>query len=175
MEPSLPYSRNTIITELWKNKSVRSWIKTKAPKGMEDDFKQEVFLVFCSLSDERLFELHEKGNLIGYAISTIKNIGNDLRIFNKHYFEKDTEEYVRHLERQEIDFDFTPASAAEKYLEDKSNGSEVDKHDQLIFKKYIELRSCQDVADFFRIPKYHAINTVKKIKKELQDVIKSAN
>ena len=142
---------------------------------MEDDFKQEVFLIFCSLSDERLYELHKNGNLIGYAIQTIRNIGNDLRIFKKNYFDKDTEDYVRHLERQELDFDFGPASAAKKFLEDKSNGSEVDKHDQLIFKKYIELRSCQDVADYFNIPKYHAINTVKKIKKELQDVIKSAN
>jgi uncharacterized protein with HEPN domain len=41
-------------------------------------------------------------------------------------------------------------------------------HEAILFNKYVELRSCQKVADYFMIPRKHVMNVINKTKKELK-------
>jgi hypothetical protein len=44
-------------------------------------------------------------------------------------------------------------------------------HESIIFKKYVELKSCTKVAEYFKIPKSHVFMVVKKTKQELKKAI----
>ena len=86
MQPSLLCLRNTIITELLKNQVVIATIIKYAPKGLIDDFQQEVYIALLEIPTEKIIELNEKKYLTGYFINLIKNIGLDRRVFTKYYF-----------------------------------------------------------------------------------------
>jgi uncharacterized protein with HEPN domain len=47
----------------------------------------------------------------------------------------------------------------------------MDAHESIIFQKYVELRSCVDVAKYFDIPKDHVFAVVKKMRNELKRAI----
>jgi uncharacterized protein with HEPN domain len=47
----------------------------------------------------------------------------------------------------------------------------MEAHESIIFNKYVELRSCVDVAKYFDIPKDHVFAVVKKMKHELKKAI----
>ena len=51
----------------------------------------------------------------------------------------------------------------EKYVHD-----ELQAHESILFNKYVELRSCKKVADYFNIPEKHVKDVIKKTKKELK-------
>jgi uncharacterized protein with HEPN domain len=60
---------------------------------------------------------------------------------------------------------------AERHLENKMQGNIMEAHESIIFKKYVELRSCVDVAKYFEIPKDHVFAVVKKMRNELKRAI----
>jgi len=150
-------------------------IKINAPKGLIEDFEQEVTMVLLELPEEKIIDLHEKNFLSGYFIQVIKNIGIDQRIFNKFYFEKDTSGYARHLSNQQKrGIESTTVQQVYKSFEEKQSGDKNDKHDYIVMTKYIELGSYSKVAKFFRVPKYHIKDTISRLKKELKKEVKDA-
>ena len=67
-----------------------------------------------------------------------------------------------------------PASVAvkaQKVLDKKMEIDANNAHESIIFKKYVELRNCQKVADYFKIPRLHVLQVVKKTKTELKHAI----
>jgi uncharacterized protein with HEPN domain len=62
-------------------------------------------------------------------------------------------------------------STQESILQSKLKGTPKDAHESIIFNKYVELRSCVDVAKYFEIPKDHVFAVVKKMKHELKKAI----
>ncbi len=68
-------------------------IHSFAPKGLAEDFEQEVYLLLLEMPADRIVELERSGFLIGYFIKLIKNVGADRRVFNKNYFDKDVTDY----------------------------------------------------------------------------------
>ena len=65
------------------------------------------------------------------------------------------------------------ANHANNKLDEKLRLSANDAHESIIFKKYVEMKSCKKVADYFNIPKKHVFLVVKKTKEELKETIKS--
>ena len=61
------------------------------------------------------------------------------------------------------------ANHANNKLDEKLRLSANDAHESIIFKKYVELKSCKKVADYFNIPKKHVFLVVKKTKEELSE------
>lgn len=174
MQPSLLCLRNTIITELLKNQVVMATIIKYAPKGLVDDFQQEVYIALLEIPAEKIIELNEKKYLTGYFINLIKNIGLDRRVFTKYYFEKDVTDYVRHLDAlSKKDFDLSLVSKVLSRFNKKINGSKFEKHDYLVMKKYIELKSCSKVADYFSVPKYYIEQNIRRIQSELKKEVKN--
>jgi hypothetical protein len=174
MPQSLPCLRNTIITGLLKNQVVKAMIHSFAPKGLSEDFEQEVYLLLLEMPADRIVELERSGFLIGYFIKLIKNVGADRRIFNKNYFDKDVTDYLRHCENMtKKGVDGTRLSVFYNSFESWKQGSKNEKHDYLIMTKYIELKSCRKVADYFNVPLYHVQLTIDRIKKELKKDFKN--
>jgi hypothetical protein len=60
---------------------------------------------------------------------------------------------------------------AQRHLENKLQSNSMEAHESIIFKKYVELRSCVDVAKYFEIPKDHVFAVVKKMRNELKRAI----
>ena len=50
---------------------------------------------------------------------------------------------------------------------------EMEAHEAILFNKYVEMRSCQQVADYYSIPLKHVKDVIRKTKQELKQLCTS--
>ena len=60
---------------------------------------------------------------------------------------------------------------AKQILNDKIDKGPNDAHESIIFNKYVELKSSDKVAEYFKIPKCHVYKVIKKTKNELKKAL----
>ena len=143
------------------------------PIELQDDLKQEVALVLLSYDCKKISKLYKKNELLKYTLQIVWNLGvlskgSFYKVYKKNQVDKAVE-YLRSQLGNEIP---VKASAiAKKVLKEKLDKNPNDAHESIIFNKYVELRSCKKVADYFMIPHLHVFNVVKKTKEELKQAI----
>jgi uncharacterized protein with HEPN domain len=164
---------NEIIEHLYNNDKINDLIKKIHPIELQQDLKQELAIILLEYDCEKLIKISKEGNIIGFAMQVIWTMGtSNTSPFYYKYRKSNIEkaiEYIRLQNGKEM-----PNSAiitAERYLENKLQSNSMDAHESIIFKKYVELRSCVDVAKYFEIPKDHVFAVVKKMKHELKKAI----
>jgi predicted transcriptional regulator len=90
--------------------------------------------------------------------------------FYKKFRKKDYEKAIEYLNSQlklpELNINF--AKIATKRLNDKYEEDELQAHEAILFTKYVELRSCKKVADYYTIPEKHVKDIIRKTKLELK-------
>lgn len=176
MEQSSGCSKNLIITELFNNSRVNYLIKIKAPKGLHEDFKQELFLFLAEMEESKLIEIHNGGGLIWYVCRVILNMASSTGQFRYKYREPDFDWYIRQLSSECLK-SIEPSVGkllTDKYCEERANDFEG-LHEVLIFRQYVELRSCEAVAKLFNIPKYHVDKVIQKVRADLKKLIRNAH
>jgi hypothetical protein len=85
-------NRSEIITELYESADINQAIGKMQPYELQDDLRQEVFLVLCEMDEERLLKMYEDGYLKYFVVRTIVNMAksdrsNFARTFRKVYEE----------------------------------------------------------------------------------------
>lgn len=165
---------NDIIAGIYNHPSIDKLIKKIKPIELQDDLKQEMAIVLLSYDCDRLKEIKKKGNLLGMALMIVYKMGN----FNKsnfyHKFKKNDSKKLNeynYLQENGTEISLDAVYLAEKLLKDKMLQDANSAHESMIFNKYIELRSCIKVAEYFGIPHLHVFNVVKKMKLELKKAI----
>lgn len=66
-------SRHAIISELYQSKNFCDCINKFDQAHLREDLKQEVALIICAWPDDRVIELHRKGELNFYVVRVILN------------------------------------------------------------------------------------------------------
>lgn len=178
-------SKNTIITNLWNSRRINSLIKLKAPKGLEDDFKSEIFAILCEMPEDKLCELNDGG--VWYTCRLILNMATKTGQFHYKYREKDLSGYQRQIESDELesfDIEYTKKVLSEIYpkpgesgLDElhryKAEGREFEFSKIVLFREYIELRSCEAVAILHDVPKHYVQSVIRDLKERYRNVLRN--
>ena len=71
--------RDFIITSMYNSPDINEAIGKMQPYELQDDLRQEVFLVLCEMNEAKLFEMFEQGYLKYFIVRTILNMAKSDR------------------------------------------------------------------------------------------------
>jgi hypothetical protein len=164
---------NQYIEAIYTSTRFNDNIKKIEPVELQDDLKQEVAIALLNMGCDVIERMHNEGRLLNYSIGIIWMMGTKQKgMFYKLYKKKDFEKaYEWMMSQTGTDVPIESVKVAKKVLNKKLTIDPNQAHESIIFTKYVELRSCQKVADFFGIPQLHVFQVVKKMKKELKKAI----
>lgn len=66
-------NRNQIIEELYKSKNFNDCLNKMEPAHLRDDLRQEIAVIICQWSDDKVVNLHTEGALEYYVVRVIIN------------------------------------------------------------------------------------------------------
>lgn len=79
-------NRQGIITELYNSADINNAIGKMQPFELQDDLRQEVFMVLCEMEEARLFQMYSEGYLKYFIVRTILNMAkSDRSNFHKKF------------------------------------------------------------------------------------------
>lgn len=164
---------NEYIEQIYLNPKVNTLISKIKPIELQDDLRQEMAMVLLNYDCEKLIQISKEGKLVPFVISIIWKMGtmqkgNFYKVYKKNDYDKAIE-YLQSFTGKEIPM--SSAKIASNILEKKLNLNANDAHESMIFTKYVEMRSCSKVANYFGIPHLHVSIVVRKTKKELKTII----
>jgi hypothetical protein len=163
---------NKYIETIYLDPQVNQLIKSVRPEQLQDDLRQEMALALLSINCEKITEIWASNGLIGFSIKIITNMAfSSTSQFYKKFRKSDLDKALAYLRSQQKLPELNPifANFASKRLEQKHQEDELQAHEAILFKKYVELRSCKKVSDYFQIPEKHVKDVVRKTRQELKD------
>lgn len=85
-------TRNQIIEELYKSKNFNDCLNKMEPAHLRDDLRQEIALIVCQWTDDKVVSLHTEGALEYYVVRVIINqiqssSSEFFRKYRKQFFE----------------------------------------------------------------------------------------
>jgi len=169
---------NKYIEDVYRSPQINQLIKSVRPESLQDDLRQEMALALLSIDCEKITEIWASNGLIGFSIKIITNMAfSSTSPFYKKFRKSDYDKALNYLRSQvklpELNLNF--ANIATKRLEDKYKEDELQAHEAILFSKYVELRSCKKVADFYSIPEKHVKDIIRKTKAELKNLCLNQN
>ena len=161
------------IEEIYLHPAFNKLLSKIEPIELQDDLKQEVALVLLNYDCRKISKLYKKNELLKYTLQIVWNQGVLSKgSFYKTYKKKDIDKAIEYLRSQlGNEIPQKASKIAKEVLNAKLDKNPNDAHESIIFNKYVELRSCQKVADYFMIPHVHVFKVVKKTKEELKQAI----
>lgn len=161
------------IREVYLSPQIDALIKSVRPEHLQDDLRQEMALALLSIDCDKISEIWASNGLTGFAIKIITNMAfSSTSPFYKKFRKKEYENAIQYLRSLVIlpELDIKLAHIADNRLKEKYQEDELQAHESILFTKYVELRSCKKVADFYNIPEKHVKDVIKKTKKELKQL-----
>lgn len=165
---------NEYIEKIYRHPKVDELISKIKPVELQDDLRQEMAMVLLNYDCNKLISISNEGNLLPFVLriiwkmGTLQN-GKFYKQFKRNEFEKAIE-YTR-LQQTGKSIPLNYANEAKKVLDHKLTLNANDAHESIIFTKYVELKSCNKVAEYFGIPHLHVSIVVRKTKKELKSIL----
>jgi hypothetical protein len=109
--------RDFIIQEMYLSRDINDAIGKMNPNDLQDDLRQEVFLVLCEMDESKLFEMYDGGYLKYFIVRTILNMAkSDRSNFYKRFRQVYAEIPVTYEIKKE-EYDETLMNKLEKGLE----------------------------------------------------------
>jgi hypothetical protein len=136
------------------------------PYELQEDLKQEVFLVLCEMNEERLFQMYNDGYLKYFIVRTILNMAKS-----------DRSNFARTFRRvYEPIEDIGSTEPYDESLTTKLYASMEILHwyEEQIFKLYAESGNLLQVSRDTKIPYRSLLKTVKKVKTLLKYKIRNS-
>jgi len=166
-------NRNQIIEFIYNHPDINRLISNVDPDHLRDDLRQEMALALLSIPNDKISEIWASNGLVGFAIKIITNMAFSstspfYKNFRKNDYKKALEYYRSQQKLPELNINF--ANIATKRLATKYQEDELQAHEAILFTKYVELRSCKKVADFYTIPEKHVKDIIRKTKLELKNL-----
>jgi hypothetical protein len=162
------------IEQIYKNPKVITLVRSIKPVELQDDLLQELAIVLLEYDCDKLIQINKDGKLINFAMSIVWKMGTlQNGYFYKTYKKSHIKQAVEYFESQqgeEIPTDYI--EQANNILNNKLATNPNEAHESILFTKYVELQSCQKVADYFGIPRLHVFQVVNNVKKELKKKIR---
>jgi hypothetical protein len=163
------------IAEIYQSKEVNDLIGKVEPKGLQDDLRQELAITLLGYDCDKISEIWANGKLLRLACAIIANMAFSSK--SQFYTKYRKSNYKKAIEYLYLSTQgVTPSTeAAKQILNRKSNGTETDHHEFLIFSTFIEMRSIPKVAQYYGVPVKHIRDIINKLRNELKSAIRSCN
>ena len=165
---------NEIIERIYLHPKINKLISSIKPYHLQDELKQELALVLLEYDCERLLQMQRDEKIVSFAMRVVWKMGTlpngkFYKIFRKN---QTIDIDGNDIQNEEYEFPYDEIQTIQNILDMKFNLNANESHEAMIFTKYIELQSCQKVAEFFNIPRLHAFQVIKKVKKEMKKQFK---
>lgn len=160
---------NELIENIYTHPKITELLSKIKPVDLQDDLRQELALTLLNYDCDKLLKIDKEGNIINYALKTLWNIGTYSEgEFNRKFKKLDLKinDYLRSQQWNGISLN--KATKAKEILNNKLETDANNAHEAILFNKYVELRSYQKVADYFKIPRIHVMRVINATKKELK-------
>jgi len=165
-----------IVEHAYNDPKINEVISKINPTDLQADLKQEFALILLEYNCEDLIRIKTRENFTGFALRIIYNLAySSTSPFYYKYKKSAIDKAREYLRLTMIKNDLGSADTAQRVLDKKLLSSAKDAHESIIFQKYVELRNCVKVAEFFGIPQKHVFNVVKETKKQLKNEINKVN
>lgn len=158
-------NRSEIIEQLYLSKDINEAIGKMQPYELQDDLRQEVFLVLCEMDEDRLLKMYSDGYLKYFVVRTIVNMAKSDRSNFARTFRKVYEEVG----------DLGSVEPYDESLTEKLNYSLKVLHwyEKEIFRLYSECGNLLQVSRDTKIPYRSLLKTIKKVKTLLKYKIRN--
>lgn len=158
--------RTKIIIQYYNDPDINAAIRKMKPEHLQDDLKAEIFVVICEMTDERLFDIHERGFLKFFIVRTMLNMIKSDRstFFNK--FRLMCNEINETNETNDVQDDEIVVGDVMANLH---------WYEREIFKIYVENRNIMKIARETGIPYRSLIKTITKVREILKKQIRNGN
>lgn len=157
--------KNAIITELYLSKDINDAIGKMQPYELQDDLRQEVFLVLCEMDEERLMQMFNDGYLKYFIVRTILNMAKSDRSNFSKTFRKVYEEVGDNMHDETYDESLTQKLYKSMEV--------LHWYEREIFKLFSESGNLLQVSRDTKIPYRSLLKTIKKVKTLLKYKIRN--
>jgi hypothetical protein len=162
-------NKEQIITQMYLDKDISQAISKMQPVELQDDLRQEIFLVLCEMNDERLCGMWTSGYLKYFIVRTMLNMAKSDRSTFFNMFRKSFTEYCDNYEKADI------ISGVDEEMDGKLKKSmgELHWYEKNVFEQYAENgRNILKLSRDTKIPYRSLFKTVTKVKKKLSKAVR---
>jgi hypothetical protein len=154
---------------MYLDKDISQAIGKMQPVELQDDLRQEIFLVLCEMNDERLCGMWTSGYLKYFIVRTMLNMAKSDRSTFFNMFRKSFTEYCDNYEKADI------ISGVDEEMDGKLKKSmgELHWYEKNVFEQYAENgRNILKLSRDTKIPYRSLFKTVTKVKKKLSKAVR---
>lgn len=160
------------IEQMYSDAKINQVISKINPVELQDDLKQEFFLILLEYDCDELMKIKTDGNIIGFMLRIIWNLAYSSTSSFYYTYKKNDLKRAQEYLNQFVGRDFSgTGEVAQKVLDKKLQQSAKDAHESIIFQKYSESLNCSEVARYFGIPRKHVNDVVNQCRSELKKII----
>jgi hypothetical protein len=163
------------IELMYTHPKVTELLSKIKPVELQNDLRQELAMVLLNYNCKKIIKINKEGNLLGFTLRILWKMGTGSQNeFFKKYKKNNIIEninYFNSIYGNDYTIDEDLSNYAINKLNHKLTINANEAHESIIFKKYVELKSCTKVAEYFSVPKKHIFLVVKKTKDELKKAI----
>jgi hypothetical protein len=154
-------TRQEIIKQLYLDKDIAQGISKMQPADLQDDLRQEMFLVLCEMPEAKLRQMYVDGYLKFFLVRTMLNMMKSDRSTFYNKFRKVFTEMDSNIERvEEVDQDFEELSGKLRKSLDVLHWYEKE-----IFRLYSENgKNILKLSRETKIPYRSLFKTVRKVR-----------
>ena len=164
------------IEQIYLNPKVNELINKIQPLELQDDIRQEMAMALLSIDCNKIIKLNKENKLIDYTLKMIWIMGTSSTSPFYTLFKKKNNLNIydfKNVNSSNIIPDYK-INLAKKILTNKIDKGPNEAHEAIIFNKYLEFNSSIKVANYFKIPKSHVYDVIKKTKAELKKAINNS-
>ena len=155
-------TREQILQKMYIDKDINEAIGKMQPFDLQDDLRQELYLVLCEQSEEKLMEMYTKGWIKYFLVRTICNMAKSDRSTFFKTFRKTFIEYGEHHDRADEVFD------EEMMMKVNKSMGELHWYEREVFVAYAEVGNITEISRETKIPVSSLYKTIRKVRKTIR-------
>ena len=160
-------TRTEILLQLWNDSDIRQAIGKMQPVELQDDLRQEMFLVMCELEEARLAKMHADGWVKFFLVRTMLNmVKSDRSTFFKKFRQTFVQLSSNHFAGVELLTNFESSEAKETNV--ISAVEALPWYDRELLKLYAEEKNIAKLSKDTRIPYRSLFKTITKAKQKVR-------
>jgi DNA-directed RNA polymerase specialized sigma24 family protein len=162
-------TKNEIISKLYNDQDIANAIAKMNPVELQDDLRQEMFLVLCEMDDTRLIEMHKNGFLKYYLVRTMLTMIKSDRSTFHNKFRRIFQEIGCAVEDKPVPVDENNEAL---HVGIESVMKELHWYENGIFKLYAENKNISELSRQTSIPYRSLSKTISDTRKKIKSKMK---
>lgn len=158
-------TREQIIESLYMDADINQAIAKMQPVELQEDLRQEMFLVLCEASEEKLLKMYLDGWVKFFLVRTMLNmVKSDRSTFYKKFRQVFTEYTEKNTHYSEINANF------DEHINKAANC--LHWYEKEILKLYAEKRNIVQISKETKIPYRSLFKTINKAKHKMKQALR---